>query len=602
MANCVTFPIRKITIMPHSTVTLFFLVLLLISSATITNAYASTFMSKFGKPGSEDGQLNGPAAIAVDSSGRIYVTDSFNDRVEVFDSSGDFLFKFGTYGAGNAHFSYPNGIAVDSSGKIYVTDYNNDRVQVFDSSGKFLFKFGTRGTGDGQFGRASGIAVDSSGKIYVLDSFNFRIQVFNSTGVFLAKFGTYGTGNGQFYYPNGIAIDSSGKIYVADRSNNNIQVFDTSGNFLSKFGRPGSANGQLNIPTGIALDSSGKIYVADTHNHRIQVFDSTGKFVTKFGAYGAADGQFYYPNDIAIDSSDMIYVADTSNHRIQVFAERNPDNIAPVVIPLDNIIVESTSPAGNIVNYPLATATDNVGVTSGPVCTPSSGSTFVFGSTTVTCLATDAAGNTGKASFTITVRDTTPPSIIPPPDMTTVSIIPTTVSLGLPVVNDIVDSSPTVTNNAPSLFPVGDTIVTWTANDESGNSASATQLVTVLTSQQKLEETEEELPPEEEMEETEEEMEEIEEELPPEEIDALLTETLWYEVSGTYAGMENVEATNIMQIDAYTYEVNIEVEQKVLGFIPVKVPYKGTLELTDPYLGVAELINLEKPFWSFLIF
>ena len=92
------------------------------------------------------------------------------------------------------------------------------------------------------------------------------------------------------------------------------------------------------------------------------------------------------------------------------------DTVPPLVISPPNEIVTALSANGAIVNYPPATATDNVGVTSGPTCVPPSGSTFPIGITTVTCTASDAAGNIGSATFTISINkmvqnDTTPPVI-----------------------------------------------------------------------------------------------------------------------------------------------------------------------------------------------
>jgi hypothetical protein len=163
--------------------------------------------------------------VAVGSTGHIYVADSENHRIQVFDSSGYFLFEVGTYGTGNGQFNFASGVAVDSTGKIYATDKNNNRIQVFDSSGYFLFNFGTYGSGDGQFDLPTGVAVDSTGKIYVAEQDNNRIQVFDSTGKFLFRFGYFGLGNGQFDLPYGVAVDSTGKIYVSDMGNNRIQVF-----------------------------------------------------------------------------------------------------------------------------------------------------------------------------------------------------------------------------------------------------------------------------------------------------------------------------------------------------------------------------------------
>ncbi|MDP6314547.1 MAG: hypothetical protein QGF76_09755, partial [Arenicellales bacterium] len=115
--------------------------------------------------------------------------------------------KWGSRGSGNGQFYHPYGIAFDGSGNVYVADTYNHRVQVFDSSGNFLRKWGSRGSANGQFRYPPGIAVDGSGNVYVADTYNHRVQVFDSSGNFLRKWGSYGSGNGQFRYPFGIAVD-----------------------------------------------------------------------------------------------------------------------------------------------------------------------------------------------------------------------------------------------------------------------------------------------------------------------------------------------------------------------------------------------------------
>jgi sugar lactone lactonase YvrE len=278
------------------------------------------YVMQFGTSGTGNGQFSWPFDVAVDSSGNIYVSDSPNNRVQKFSSSGIYLSQFGTYGSGNGQLSNPDGIAVDSFGNIYVTEPGNSRVQKFSSSGTYLSQFGTYGSGNGQFNYPYDVAIDSSDNIYVADYYNKRIQKFSSSGTYLSQFGTSGSGNGQFNSTDAITIDSSGNIYVADGNNNRIQKFSSSGTYLSQFGTYGSGNGQFNVSTGVAADSSGNIYVADYNNNRIQKFSSSGTYLSQFGTYGSGNGQFIGPGRITIDSSGNIYVADTQNKRIQKFS------------------------------------------------------------------------------------------------------------------------------------------------------------------------------------------------------------------------------------------------------------------------------------------
>ena len=183
------------------------------------------FVGTWGTEGSGDGEFVDPSDIATDSAGNVYVTDYMNDRVQKFDSDGNFIAKRGDFGTGNGQFHGPNGIAVDSAGNWYVTERNNDRVQKFDSEGNFITKWGTYGKGDGQFYVPHGVATDSSGNVYVTDYNNHRVQKFDSEGNFITKWGTKGTGEGQFDHPNGVATDSAGNVYVNDDGNQRVQKF-----------------------------------------------------------------------------------------------------------------------------------------------------------------------------------------------------------------------------------------------------------------------------------------------------------------------------------------------------------------------------------------
>ncbi len=159
------------------------------------------------------------------------------------------------------------------------------------------------------------------------------------------------------------------------------------------------------------------------------------------------------------------------------------DTTAPAVTVPGTVTAEATGPSGASVTF-SASATDAVSGSLTPSCSPASGSTFPLGSTTVTCIATDGAGNTGSASFTVTVVDTTPPSLTGVPASRRVeadSAAGSRVGYALPTASDTVSGPlPVVCSPASgSLFPLGSTFVRCSATDGSGNTGSATFIVTV---------------------------------------------------------------------------------------------------------------------------
>ena len=164
------------------------------------------------------------------------------------------------------------------------------------------------------------------------------------------------------------------------------------------------------------------------------------------------------------------------NSVMKSFAVFVVDTTAPVVSRPGNVTAEATGPTGAAVSYGAATAADLVDGDLTATCTPASGSTFAIGATTVTCSATDAHQNTGSASFSVTVQDTTPPAISwvdGPADQGfyifgSVPAAPTCTATDL--VSGDVPCTVTGYSNA-----VGAHTVTATATDGKGNKATATR-------------------------------------------------------------------------------------------------------------------------------
>lgn len=157
---------------------------------------AGEVTASFGGFGAASGKFNDPWGIAIGVDGSIYVADTFNHRIQKLDSSGNYQVSWGTPGVSAAPgvgrstiFFGPRAIAVHPDGRLFVTDTGNKRVQVFDQQGNFVDQFGNAGTGNGEFNEPVGIALDSAGNIYVADTWNQRIQVFNSSYQFIRSWG-----------------------------------------------------------------------------------------------------------------------------------------------------------------------------------------------------------------------------------------------------------------------------------------------------------------------------------------------------------------------------------------------------------------------------
>lgn len=385
----------------------------------------ASYWSTFGTNGTGNGQLKSAADVAVDSNGDLWVADKGNNRIEKFNTSGEYLAKFGSTGSGNGQFISPAALAIDPKGNIWVADKGNGRVQKFNGKGEYLAQFGSKGTGNGQFmsGGPEGIAIDAKGNIWVTDTYAGRVQKFDESGNFLKVVGSKGSGAGQLGEPTGIDVGPNGKVWITDWQNNRVAVFNEAGEFVTQFGSAGSGNGQFNRPDAIAVGSRGDVWVGDQNNGRIQEFDQNGTYLGQFGSKGSGTGQFSftYPMGVTTDSKGSLWIADTNNYRIQRW------------------LIPNTAVNGYLEPISAATTDNGFGVTSVSVkLTDKAGDTEVLGQTTQACskgacplnynleeldlsemssgpylltvAATDGAGNVRRVSRVLNL-DSTPPEI-----------------------------------------------------------------------------------------------------------------------------------------------------------------------------------------------
>jgi sugar lactone lactonase YvrE len=171
--------------------------------------------------------LTRPAGMAFDvQRRRLFVADVAAHQVLVLSDNGTLITRLGTRGIGSGQFNFPTNLAIDSQGRLYVSDSLNFRIQQFDADLQFVRTIGAKGDMPGYFGQPKGLAVDSDDHLYVVDSNFEAVQIFNSDGALLLYFGTEGTGPGQFWLPAGIFIGPDDRIWVADAYNRRLQVFD----------------------------------------------------------------------------------------------------------------------------------------------------------------------------------------------------------------------------------------------------------------------------------------------------------------------------------------------------------------------------------------
>ncbi len=346
-----------------------------------------TIAGKAGFTGSAEGtngaiRFHGPAGIAVDSEGQLFVTDTINATIRRLVPDGTnwvsttIAGKAGAFGSADgtnstARFGYSSSsggmghVAVDSSGNVLSSDFVNHTIRKTAPQGTnwvtttIAGQAGAAGSVDGtnrgaRFNFPDGGSLDSVGNLYVPDSYNQTIRKLTRDGTnwitttIAGKAGSRGTTDGtnsaaRFNFLDGnadLAADNSGNIFVSDYGNHMIRKVTPDGTnwvtatIAGKAGVAGSSDGLNSIarftnPSGIAVDSAGSLYVAEWNNQTIRKLTPDGtNWVTKTiggkaGASGSTDGtnsvaRFNQPFSVAVDGHGNLYVAEFGNSTIRM--------------------------------------------------------------------------------------------------------------------------------------------------------------------------------------------------------------------------------------------------------------------------------------------
>jgi len=215
-----------------------------------------------------EGQLSAPHDARFDGQGRLIVADSGNDRVAIFEITGE----RGRYvGELRGELSSPEGVAVYGD-RIYVTNAGSDDIVVF-QNGKVIKRHGRRGSGRDQYRRPHDIDIDKDGRVFVADPGNNRIVVLDKE---LNWQKVYSQKAYNFHEPKYLAIGGEGQLFVADEYNNQVKILGKDGRLLATLGtgrRVKSAT-EFNRPEGVTV-RGGQLWISDTYNNRIVRFERT---------------------------------------------------------------------------------------------------------------------------------------------------------------------------------------------------------------------------------------------------------------------------------------------------------------------------------------
>ena len=258
----------------------------------LPTAYCCKKSSKQKSPG----ELNNPRSLAIHyKTGNIYIADSINHRVQVFNYNGDYLFMF------SEKMNRPIGICISQS-KVFVTQYNSHCINMYELEGKLVKSVGSEGNGEAQFNQPLGLDVsDRTNNIYVCDFRNHRIQILTEELKYHSMLGIH-----LFKYPRDVKVTRD-RVLLLDESDPCMFVFDSDHVLTNRLITRGVGK-QTNYPLCFDIDREYNIIMCDSNNHCVFVFNQEGEQIHKFGKEGQGIGEFYRPWGIALDNTGRIIV------------------------------------------------------------------------------------------------------------------------------------------------------------------------------------------------------------------------------------------------------------------------------------------------------
>ena len=267
-------------------------------------------------------RLKSPTGVFCDKEkGEIYVADTNNNMVAVYNKKGAPVYSFGY----NNELFEPSKVMVDKIGRIYVLTGSPRVVKIFNYRGDYISDFEFRGMEKANsLSRITPTAMtaDSEGNLYFgLTNGTKEIIVYDQDFNLILRFGKLGMKEGEFTDIADIAVDKEKNIYVADSTAIPVQVFNKNGRFINGWGEHSAGPDNFSLPSGIAVTDDEKVIVVDQIRQDIKVFTKNGDFIGEFGGYGYWAGATANPVDVDTDSEGHIFVVERVGNRLQIFGD-----------------------------------------------------------------------------------------------------------------------------------------------------------------------------------------------------------------------------------------------------------------------------------------
>ncbi len=262
------------------------------------------------KPGA-----NQPSDLAVAPNGDLYIVDGVNNRIIVIGTNGKWKFSFGSDGTEKGKFKFPVGIDI-SGNEVFIADSGNHRIQVFDLKGNFKSMFKVKKSpGEVEPDPVDVLASNLKNYLYISDNENHKIKVHKQNGEFEFEFGNFGEEYGEFRFPGIMVQNEYNELFVVDVLNTRVQKFDPFGKFVSSIGSWGVLQGNFFRPKGVALDSKNRVFVTDSYMGVIQAFTDMGRYLGIL-CENNRKRVFKAPVGILINKNDRLLVVEMRGDKV----------------------------------------------------------------------------------------------------------------------------------------------------------------------------------------------------------------------------------------------------------------------------------------------
>ena len=227
------------------------------------------FLAEWRMPQTEQGK---PVGLTVHPDGRVFVADTHYHRVVIFDRRGHELGSFGSQGTGAGQMLLPTDVAVDATGRVYVSEYGgNDRITRWSADLHYLDALAEAPIEGRRLRRPAGIDIDDQQNLWIADACNHRLVRLSLEGEVLAVFGRMGRGSGELRYPYDVDVGPRGVVMACEYGGDRLQWFTPDGQPRGTWGRSGRKPGELSAPWGATYAANGRVFVVDSLNARVQM-------------------------------------------------------------------------------------------------------------------------------------------------------------------------------------------------------------------------------------------------------------------------------------------------------------------------------------------